>query len=34
MTHAAKESSARAAMKQIADMPTVAESPERFRILS
>ena len=25
---------ANAAMKQIADMPTVAESPERFRILS
>lgn len=34
MTHLAKESAAQAAMKQIADMPTVADSPERFRILS
>lgn len=34
MTHMAKESAAKAAMKQIADMPTVADSPERFRILS
>lgn len=34
MTHDAKESSAQAAMKQIAEMPTVADSPERFRILS
>ena len=34
MTHLAKESAAQAAMKQIAEMPTVADSPERFRILS
>ena len=34
MTHRAKESSAQAAMKQIAEMPTVADTPERFRILS
>lgn len=34
MTHDAKESAAQAAMKQIAEMPTVADSPERFRILS
>lgn len=34
MTHHAKESAAQAAMKQIAEMPTVADSPERFRILS
>ena len=34
MTHAAKESAAQAAMKQITEMPTVADSPERFRILS
>lgn len=34
MTHHAKESAAKAAMKQIADMPTVADTPERFRILS
>ncbi len=33
MTHRAKESAARAAMKQISEMPTVAEQPERFRIL-
>ncbi len=33
MTHEAKESAARAAMKQIANMPTVANTPERFRIL-
>ena len=33
MTHRAKESSAQAAMKQIAEMPTVANTPERFRIL-
>ena len=34
MTHRAKESAAHAAMKQISEMPTVADSPERFRILS
>ena len=34
MTHAARESAASAAMKQIAEMPTVAATPERFRILS
>lgn len=34
MTHHAKESAAQAAMKQISDMPTVADLPERFRILS
>ncbi|MDG1874255.1 MAG: homoserine dehydrogenase [Mariniblastus sp.] len=34
MTHRAKESDAEAAMKQIAEMPTVADTPERFRILS
>jgi homoserine dehydrogenase len=34
MTHNAKESAAQAAMKQIAEMPTVADTPERFRILS
>jgi homoserine dehydrogenase len=33
MTHRAKESSAQAAMKQISEMPTVANTPERFRIL-
>lgn len=33
MTHAASEASASAAMKQIAEMPTVADTPERFRIL-
>jgi homoserine dehydrogenase len=33
MTHRAKESAASAAMKQIAAMPTVANTPERFRIL-
>lgn len=33
MTHRAKESEASAAMKQISDMPTVADYPERFRIL-
>ena len=33
MTHLTSESSARAAIRQIADLPTVAESPERFRIL-
>lgn len=34
MTHSAKESAASAAMKQISEMPTVADNPERFRILS
>lgn len=34
MTHNARESAAQAAMKQIAEMPTVADTPERFRILS
>ncbi|MEM7784580.1 MAG: homoserine dehydrogenase [Planctomycetota bacterium] len=33
MTHRAKESAASAAMEQIANMPTVADQPERFRIL-
>jgi homoserine dehydrogenase len=33
MTHQAKESAAAAAMKQISEMPTVGDSPERFRIL-
>ena len=33
MTHQTTESAVSAAMKQIADMPTVADSPERFRIL-
>ncbi|MEL7496725.1 MAG: homoserine dehydrogenase [Planctomycetota bacterium] len=33
MTHRTPEASASAAMKQIAEMPTVADTPERFRIL-
>ena len=33
MTHQTTESAAAAAVKQIAAMPTVADSPERFRIL-
>ncbi len=33
MTHQTTESAARAAIKQIAEMPTVADTPERFRIL-
>ncbi len=33
MTHHAPESAAQAAMKQILDMPTVADTAERFRIL-
>lgn len=33
MTHRTSEASASAAMKQIADLPTVADTPERFRIL-
>jgi homoserine dehydrogenase len=33
MTHRARESSTQAAMKQIMGMPTVAKTPERFRIL-
>lgn len=33
MTHAAKESAATAAMTQIAALPTVADTPERLRIL-
>lgn len=33
MTHLTKESAAHAAMKQISEMPTVADTPERFRIL-
>lgn len=34
MTHKAKESDAAAAVAQIAELPTVGDSPERFRILS
>lgn len=34
MTHHATESAAQAAMRQISEMPTVADFPERFRILS
>jgi homoserine dehydrogenase len=33
MTHAAREADAAAAMKQIAEMPTVGDQPERLRIL-
>jgi homoserine dehydrogenase len=33
MTHKAKESAAAAAIKQISEMPTVSDTPERLRIL-